>query len=165
MSSLRNDNWLGDIEMRLREMKHHHSPLLMMIVGALLLAEPHALAQTNALAQKNEVMHDAFHFTWSREPAIKIDSVLDRVSRASNVSTSKESRVVLENAVVRCRYLTVFFVQDEAADGVKVVEPSSIAHRLFQGLRQGERASSLNTLIKLQLANCSLSIFKEAWQT
>src|SRR5260221_5678945 len=48
---------------------------------------------------------------------------------AGDVATFEESRMVLRNTTIRCRFLTVFFAQDEAADGVKAVGPRGFGTR------------------------------------
>ena len=92
-----------------------------MVGGALLWAEPHALSQTSVM--------DVLHFIWSRDQILKIVSAPNMIRLAGDVATVGESRMVLGNTVIRCRFLTVFFTHDEAANGIKAVGPAGIGDR------------------------------------
>ena len=67
------------------------------------------------------VARDVFHFVWSRDQILKIESTPDRMRWAGGAATIEESRMVLGNTAIRSRSLTIFFAQDEAADGVKAI--------------------------------------------
>lgn len=113
--------WQKELQMRLYKMIPD-CLLWLSVFGAILLsAGPRALSQTPTL-----VARDVFHFIWSRDQILKIESAPKSMRSAGDVATLEQGRVVIGNTVVRCKFLTVFFAPHEAADGAKAVGPPGI---------------------------------------
>ncbi|HKD28826.1 MAG TPA: LptA/OstA family protein [Xanthobacteraceae bacterium] len=84
-----------------------------------------------ALCQPGQDAPDVFHgFSSNRDQPLQIEGTPGRAPLANSVAIyTGNIRIVRGDTTVRCRLLTVYYVQEGAADGIKAIGPGSIGTR------------------------------------
>jgi lipopolysaccharide export system protein LptA len=86
---------------------------------------------SGAASQTGQGALDVFHgFFHGRDQLVQIETTLGQARLTSDVAIyAGNIRVVRGDSTVRCRSLTVFYAQEEAASGVKAIGPELIGTR------------------------------------